>query len=65
MLKRVKVLSAVCMGVFSMFTLIQKETLKMPTAVDDSNVVVPRGNTVGNPDEGIILFSLYSELFES
>lgn len=65
MFKRVKKISTVCMGAFSIISLIQNGSPKMPTKVNPSNQIVSKGTTVGNRNEGVILFSSGSKLIES
>ena len=57
MFKRVKKISAACMGAFSIISLIQNGSPTVPTKVSPSNQIVSKGTTVGNPNEVIILFS--------
>ena len=62
MSRRVKKISAACMGAFSIISLIQNGSPTVSTKVNPSNQIVSKGTTVGNRNEGVILFSSSSKL---
>ena len=64
MRRRLVKLSGMFMGVFSIFSLIQNGSPKMPTKINTGGIQIQSssGTTVGNPNEGIILFDSNSSI---
>ena len=62
MRRRLVKLSGMFMGVFSILSLIQKGSPKMPSKINTGGIQIQSGVVVGDESEGIILFDSNSSI---